>query len=201
MVTYDPNIPQPNDFPSDSQAELLANFQYLIPSSASTTGLSRDHFMTLGSTNTGDGAHRWVTFRANQATPGFAAGVGVLYTNLANGQSQLFYNNGGGNVQLTSAIASVPSFVAGPPILGASFLPGGMLIQWGTDSKSTGQSTTLAVAFSSTNYIVMLTPNIPTAIGNGVLNVGVKQVGSFQIGNTSGGLQIYNYNWIAIGPA
>lgn len=196
MVTYDPNIPQPTDFPSDSQAQLLGNFSYLIPSSASTTGLSKDHFMTLGSTNTGDGTHRWVTFRANQPTPGFAQGVGVLYTNLANGQAQMYYNNGGGDIQMTivkpisGLDAAIPSYAAGPPSKGVSFLPGGFLIQWGT--SSTGNPTVFPVAFSVSPSVVM-TPGgtlnntlVPIVTLNGLTGFSVSS-------------NVSSYFWHAIG--
>jgi hypothetical protein len=195
MVTYTPNIPQPQDIPAKSQSQILQNFQYLVPSAA-TTGLKRDHQMLLVDTVNTDGVHKQVTFAANQTTPGFTGNVGVVYSNSANGQSQLFFNNAAQNVQLTTAVASVPTIAAN----GATFLPGGLLLQWG--SGTSGAAVVFPVAFTAAIFAprVTVTPaggtgstttppvitTLPTATG-------------FNVGNNGG--QVFQYYWMAIGQA
>jgi hypothetical protein len=191
--TFSPNTPQAGNFPANDQPLMNANNGYL-----QEFGIRDHQFTLLGAANSTDGTHKQVTL-TNQAAPAFAGANSVIYANLANGQSQLFFQNTIGTVQLTSQIAAVPTVAAN----GASYLPGGLLIQWGTDTKSTGGSTTFPVAFSAPAYTVVLTPySAPgAASANGLLTVLVRNANNFQIGNNTGTTQSYTYNWMAIGLA
>jgi len=190
MVTYTPNIPQPQDIPANSQSQILQNFQYLVPSAA-TTGLKRDHQILLVDTANTDGVHKQVTFAVNQATPGFIGNVSVLYPNTANAGSQLFFNNAFGNAQLTSLITGVPAINVGPPFTGTTFLPGGLLLQFGRAATNTLYN--FPVAFSGAS-----TPVISYGVSNGgnVPIIAVLNSTQFQINGTAGTL-----TWMAIGQA
>ena len=195
MVTYTPNIPQPQDIPANSQGQILQNFQYLVPSAA-TTGLKRDHQMLMVDTANTDGVHKQVTFAANQTTPGFTGNVSVLYPNTANGQSQLFFNNAAQNVQLTTAIASVPTIAAN----GVTFLPGGLLLQWG--SGTSGVPVVFPVAFSVAVFAPRVTVSPVGATGNTTTPPVITTVPTatgFAVGNFGG--QGFTYHWMAIGQA
>ncbi len=205
--TYTSPLPVATNFPSIDQPNMTANTQYLVDFG------NKDHQFTQNSTNLNDGTHKQVTL-SNQTTPGFL-GKGansVAYANTAGAvpQSQLFFNNAAGDVQLTSAAAAVGPNLAVPTLAanGVSFLPGtaalgGLLIQWGTDTKSTGGLTTFPVAFAAAAYTVVLTPTGAPgpASANGLLTVLAKTTTNFQIGNNTGNAQSYTYNWIAIGQA
>lgn len=129
---YTPTIPQPGDIPAQSQGLILGNFQYLCGNSS--TGLQRDHNMTLNSTNAGDGTHKQVTFTsALGAAPSLTGGVSACYVKNVSGVNELFYNNGtdyqityqtnppatsvSGSANITShttyTIPNVPSNIAG----------------------------------------------------------------------------------------
>ncbi len=131
------------------------------------------------------------------ATPGFASGVAVLYPNTANGQSQLFFNNAAGDVQLTGIKgivgpdAAVPSITAGPPYRAVTFLPGGMLIQFG---NTTSASVTFPVAFRAGT-----TPSVSFSVAGtsgGAFPIIVPTASGFALGSVLAGTTVY---WTAIG--
>lgn len=191
MATFTPNTPQAGNFPANDQPLMNANNQYLQQFG------QRDHQFTLiGGVNTQDGTHKQVTL-TNEAAPGFTGANSVLFANTDGTNSQLFFQNAAGTAQLTTNKTGVPTVAAN----GASFLPGGLLIQWGTDTKNTAQSTTFPVAFGAAAYSVVFTPTAITALANGLPLVSAKSATTFTIGNTTGNVQSYTYNWIAIGPA
>jgi len=204
---YTSPLPVATNFPSIDQPNMTANTQYLKDFG------DKDHQFTQNSNNANDGTHKQVTL-SNKSTPGIPSGTdSVAYANVNVGavpKSQLFFDNGVGNAQLTAVAAAVGPNLAVPTLAanGVSFLPGtaavgGLLIQWGTDTKSTGGLTTFPVAFGSAPYSVVLTPSGAPgpASANGLLTVLAKTTTTFQIGNNTGNAQSYTYNWIAIGQA
>lgn len=179
--TYTPNMPVATNFPSNDQPLMNQNSQYL-----NAFG-NKDHNLSQNSANVNDGYHKQVTFNTNHATTGFASGVSVLYANTANGQSQMFYNNASGNIQMTVVKASVPT-VSGN---GCSFLPGGILIQWGLGTNGA----TFPVAFT-TLYSVTATPTGFLSSNPAVTAVSTT---AFTFANAGG--QAFNNYWMAIGLA
>lgn len=197
--TYFPAVPQPGDFPSASQGQFLSNFQYL-----NAFG-NRDHELTQNTSNANDGTHKQVTLTNQTPTPGFTGGSSVLYANSAVGQSQLFFNNAAGDIQLTSLKASVPTSATS----GVSFLPGGILIQWG---QSTGawngtNSITFPVAFSATPFSITcnqqfvnpgnLREFVQVDLGNTNATLWTPRLINDGGGNVSGTRLLL---WMAIGP-
>ena len=199
MVVFTPNIPQPGDFPSESQPLLLANAQYLA--GTASKGLLKDHDMTLDTSNATDGMHKQITFNSNQATPGFVGGVSVLYTNTANGQSQMFFNNNAAvNVQVTGFKPAAGLDLAVPTsaaAAGVTSLPGGLLLQWGfTALISNGTVITFPVAFSGAGYNVQISAR-GVAPGGSIFVTNIAAA-DWTFGISVGSAQIY---WTAIGPA
>jgi hypothetical protein len=194
---YTPNTPQAAHFPADDQGPMNENFQYL-----NSFG-SRDHQFTGNTTNVNDGIHKQVTLAA-QSTPGFTGGTAVLYGNTANAATQLFFNNSLTNAQLTTAIAGVPAISAGPPLQGISFLPGGLLIQWGFANNGTNL-VTYPIAFKSGGVGPVVTVSYQN---NVALNIAAATVVpnnstpnmSFQLLIPAGSVNL-PFNWIAIGQA
>ena len=137
-MTFNPNIPKPTDLLSNSQADLLANNGFLNAS------FSRNHVALNIATN--NGKHTFIempTLASIPApVPGLIAGEGTLYTK-GSGGAQLFYTPGtsGNEYQLTRTIAaSFASFASANP--GWTFLPGGLLLQWGTKTLSANNTLT-----------------------------------------------------------
>lgn len=196
--TYTPITPQGSHFPANDRPLMTANFQYL------QKWADRDHkFTLLSGVNTQDGTHLQVTMAANLAmSPLFNGGVSVLYPKEVGNvlQSQLYFNNAAGDVQLTSvqaavgALQAVPSITSGGgTVKAASFLPGGFIIQWGS---TTGPNIVFPVTFAAgilptVTFSVTGTnpPGIAPTIAAGPSTTG------FSISQPVG------VHWIAIGQA
>ncbi len=73
-MTYNPNIPQPTDNLSNSQAQFLANFNQL------NVQFAIDHTGFNTGSGNGDGFHKKVTLPGNVAVPSPGAGFGNIYT-------------------------------------------------------------------------------------------------------------------------
>lgn len=121
-ITYSPNIPQATDQISQSQPQILENFQGI------NTLLAVDH-ATFASSNAG--FHNKTTFPVQGSAPSFTAGNIGLY-NLLDSVStvnQLFINlQDGTNVPITAAAKA-----ANP---GYTYLPSGLLVKWGTGTAN-----------------------------------------------------------------
>lgn len=195
--TYSPNIPQPGDFPSQSQDQILQNYQYL-----QVFG-QKDHQFP-GSTSTANvGTHKSVSL-TDGASPGITNVSSVLYANTGNGQSQLYFQNNAINAQLTSFKAGVPTAATN----GATSLPGGLLLQWGqgTGTYNGSNDITFPVAFSATPYSVTATQIFVAGFRN-FIQIDVSNTNATKWtprlindggGNVAGSSTIW---WMAIGPA
>jgi len=187
MTVYNPNIPQPSDRPSDSQDDLLNNFLAL------KVFLDRNHVAILDpTTGTSEGKHKFMQMPEQAAAPASAVDEGALYTKQASAITNLFWRleNSGTEVQMTNI---APSLAA----TGYTFLPGGLLLQWGRTTL-TGASTTISfpTAFS-TVYRVVSTLQAVTDVGR-TWNMGNTGNASFAffVENFAAGLRA---EWIAVG--
>ncbi len=132
-MPYNPNIPQPPHIMSDSQDDILNNFIQL------NTAFSINHTAY----NTVDqGKHKQVTLPENTTPTPTAANEANIYSDLnaLTGETELWWQreNNGERISFTamSAIAN-----------GWCYLPSGLLLQWGTDTKTgSNQLVTLPVA-------------------------------------------------------
>lgn len=84
-TTYNPNIPQPTNRPSDSQGQILLNFQTL------DTVFAVDHVQFSLTTNFGK--HKQVTFDTNHPAAAPAGTESVLYTRNVGAAPALFWRN------------------------------------------------------------------------------------------------------------
>jgi len=82
-MTFNPNIPQATDRPSDSQAQLLANFQQL------NTIFDVDHVTFNASSN--NGKHNKSSYVVSGADPATPAGEGAVYTKAVGARTEAFY--------------------------------------------------------------------------------------------------------------
>lgn len=152
-MVYNNNIPQPTDRPSDSQSDLLANFQDL------KTFLDRNHEAIVDpSVNLDEGKHIYLQMPEQGVAPTTAADEGALYTKVSGTATQLFFReeSNGAERQLTGI---APTSTVAPAYTTYSFTLGGIIFNYGTISHS---GTTTAVlfdtAYSNTNYALTLGP-------------------------------------------
>ena len=117
-MAFTQNIPQPADVISQSQPQLLANFQ------AINTFVDVNHVAFNGADQ---GKHKFVTMPEQGAAPITLANEGVLFTaqGAYTGTTELYYGleSAGGFDSITEGLNAAA---------GWSGLPSGLLIKWGT---------------------------------------------------------------------
>lgn len=146
-MVYNPSTPQATDLPYDSQAEILENFTQL------NTIFDVDHVTFNAVEN--NGKHNQTTFIDSAADPGPGADEIALYSKDLGGVSTLYMQkeSGGTVIQMSSEDP-----VLGIP--GQTFIPGGVILKWGTNaiiSGAGGTTINFASAFPNNCWIVLLT--------------------------------------------
>lgn len=188
---YNPNIPGPNDLLSDSQGQIRTNF------TAANSVYGGDHYayndVTANATK-----HKKTTFPPQASSPSTIAGELALFSKTLGSGVALFLtrdNNTVFDVQLTTSSIAAPLSSQ----KGYTFLPGGMLLQWGrVAAPGTSGSETFGVAFSATPYTVVMT--LERASGNQTVTIDtgtVTSTGFDYLSSSAGSTAIH---WIAIGP-
>jgi len=206
-MSYNPSIPNPTDFLSDSQGQIKTNF------TAINAGLSINHY-PLSPNTTDTGKHKFVEM-VNNAAPVGAANEGVIYTKTigAPAASEMFYKPDA----TTDEYQVTRTFSAGIPLFGTNtnypqvparpnqfggwtFLPGGLLLQYGrVDSPTAGPFTVkFPISFTSPPYIIELTPRNDGSHSAFTYYIdGAPTSTSFNYqGSTSGSNALF---WMAIG--
>ena len=149
MPNYTTGIPTTNQSLGQTQQVIQDNFTLL------NTTVSVNH---VAMNSSGAGKHRFIQMPRQAAIPaGLVANDGTIYTKVANSASQIFYSpdNSGNEYQLTRTIsASFATFSTDP---GWCFLPGGMLMQWGTNTSASGATISFPTAFTSAPYSIQCT--------------------------------------------
>ena len=185
--TYNLNIPAANNNPSADQPNMKTNTNSI------NSIMNVDHF-TFSAGNAG--RHKQVTL-TNESAPGLTGGNGVLFANLANGNSFPFWQNSAGTFPLFGQNSVSSS--------GYTTLPGGVILQWGTNSiNSSGSSTPVSfplafpnAAFSVTFAAVNNQGNSPSA-NNIYVKSGTLAPTGFTASNSSSGGTIAIF-WMAVG--
>ena len=192
VLTQTPNA---GDILSDSQVDLQNNFTYL------QTGLNRDHIVDFYG-NTSDAKqclHKKVSLVPQVSpdpvmTPGAQS---LLYTFSNN----LYFKNSSNvpvGIKLTNNEASSPLSTGN----GMSWLPGGLMIQWGQFTSASNPATvTFPVAFSAPPFSIVATVANP-ATQTVSVQVRAQTMTNFTYYTFSGSSSAVNMpiNWIAIGP-
>ena len=133
-MTYNPNVPQAADIPSQSQGELLTNFQQL------NTVFDVDHVPFNDSTAANRGKHDQSTYTELGADPTTLANEIAVYANPVSGNSRLFFRqeSNGTAVQLSGADPTIATS-------GSTSLVGALIIKWGVlATPSDGDPVTFA---------------------------------------------------------
>lgn len=217
MTIYNPNIPAASDFLSDSQLDIKNNFSW----ANTTMGVNHIDFATI----TNSGKHKFVEMPNYTPTvpdpvpPGLANFEGTLYTESDGSRSQLFYTNDatGKKYQLTTIQGitfAQPLFgqftndynpgsgaVGGNYDGGWTFLPGGLLFQYGQASNVANLSQTkFPVPFPKAVFNIQLTI-IQPAGGRFFISLAITDQIQFacnQLNNSGTGVNL-SYFWQAIG--
>ncbi len=142
-----------------------------------------------------EGYHKVIHYVTNAVDPGVIANVGQLYTKVVGADVALFYESALGVIQqLTANITPVAA------TNGKSFLPGGLIIQWGS-AGATADATVVAfnTAFPNNLYSCVVShtsAGAAEATGN-VVSAASKTLNGFTLRVTGTGSASYSY--IAIG--
>lgn len=190
-MSYNPNIPNPNDIPAQSQPQLLANFQ------AINTLINVNH---VSFDDPDQGKHKWVSLPDQIADPVTTATEVAVYgfTSTETSRTELaFRRPSNGTVILMTETNGTNN--------GWTMLPSGILMKWGT-TNATGATTINANSFGkafTTLYTVQLTNQTTTSSSDTYVMGGVIAGTDFNIyvGNrtTPGTDATANVNWLVIG--
>jgi hypothetical protein len=155
-MTFNPNIPQPNDLISASQAQIQTNF------SQADTAFGIDH--TPFSTLANQGQHKKVTFSGNNVPAVFPVNPPVLFTDTITGANRgLFFYSG------SAAQSSTQYVLSGN---GSVLLMGGIIMKWGTfTTNATSMVVPFASAFPNNKFSVVVSATSGNA--NDVISVQV----------------------------
>lgn len=142
MATYTPNIPQPSDIPAVSQGQILQNFQSIDDG---TNGFALNHVSLTNATVGQRGKHNMMQMPEQTIVPITAVNEGALYTKDDGTRTSLYWRqeNNGTEIKITGLdpLSATPGY---------TFLPGGLLIQWGTVTAfNSGGTVTWPIAFTT----------------------------------------------------
>lgn len=189
-------------------------FTSLIPASGQSLGFTKQkiqdnftNYFNVMSINhvapnaSGEGKHKFVQMPQQVAAPSTAVNEIALYSKDSTIGTALFFRqeSNGTEVQLTGL----------DPIIateGCSFLPGGLLIQWGSIASTSTHpnEVTFPVAFSTVIYSIQVTPFKTVAGGSVPFSVyytlsAMSPLAKFNINTIQTVTTTIGFNWIAIG--
>ena len=151
-MPYTPNIPQPTDLPSQSQGQILQNFQ------AINTAFGINH---VGFNTADEGKHAEITFPVGplggQPFTYLAGEIGLQSLNqLPTSIPDIWMTRGLGT--------AIPITGRLPATTGWTYLPSGLLIKWGTGTAVGAGNTVITFPVAATNpvfsavYLPLITP-------------------------------------------
>jgi hypothetical protein len=207
------DIPQAGDILATSQGQLEHNFLYLA-NTLGTSLKSGDHQIAVNDSDTAtfEGRHLQVCLKNRNAMPPTVSGIGdgtdsLIYSNNGN----LFFGSvtGAGAFQLTTYNSNTSLFGTNTVYATASgqtfnggwtFLPGGLILQYGTITNPTSGSTgTCPFPISFPNACFGVTDGLgraPYSSASHQFYPGVISTNQFTFSTESSSNKIY---WMAIG--
>lgn len=197
-MSYTTGIPIPGQSLGNSRPQVNGNFDYI------NTAFAINHVAFNAS---GVGKHKFLQMPEQVSAPVTLSSEGALYTKESLSITNLFWRqeSNGTEIQMTNVAPTNAN-------IGASFLPGGLVIQWGFVTLSNTSSPTanvvLPVQLSVNGSSVGIFPwsvvvSLGNAPGSGIPVAGVENASLTSTGFTiSGNISAANYivYWIAIGP-
>lgn len=216
MPTFNPNIPQPGDFLSDSQVDLLNNNKAL------DSVYDRNHYKFSVNNITTQGKHKFVEMMNQGGVPNPTGGLanlsGTVYTKNVSGASDLFFTNDDNGIReyrLTNTVTNANAATAFPLLAtngaitngvgGWTWLGQGIILQYGYINWPPGASVVFPVPFTSNPFNIQITPagigstsgSIKFRVDTASLTVNQFNISTSTDGN---GFGITNLYWMAIGP-
>lgn len=148
-LTYTLNIPNPPNSPSVDVPNMQTNTNSI------NTIWTEDHF-TFSDAN--PGLHKQVQISSALGTipPGLQGGFETLYAKAVAGNGELFFTRGNTGIEIQMTGPGAPSPVAN----GYTFLPGGILIQWGTTAGNVSNGATINFNTPFPNACFVAIPSI-----------------------------------------
>ena len=152
-MVYNSNIPQPTDRPSDSQSQLLGNFQDL------KTFLDRNHVAIANpGVDLDEGKHTFLQMPEQGTVPATLANEGAVYTKDSGVSTQLYFReeSNGAEIQLTGI---VPGSTVAASYTTFGFTLGGIIINYGIiNHVGTTTAVNFHIPYTNTNYALTLGP-------------------------------------------
>lgn len=150
-MAYNRSIPQSTDLISNSQSQILGNFQAIDSGTTGTgAGFSRNHVTLTDATN--GGLHNRIDFYQALASPAISGFVSALYPKTVT-NIELFYKNGTQDMQLSNSLLAAAS--------GQGMLPGGLQIRTGTvtgfNANNADHDVFYSLAFPNATIVIMTT--------------------------------------------
>lgn len=147
-MAYNRSIPQATDLISNSQSQILGNFQAIDSGTTGTgAGFSRNHITMTDATN--GGLHNRVDYYQAVASPAIAGFVSSAYAKTVT-NAELFYKNSTLDMQVTNSLLTYTS--------GEGMAPGGVQFRCGTGSSNgSGISNPFSKAFPTSCISVVVT--------------------------------------------
>lgn len=125
-MAYNANIPQPGDVKSQSQPQLLGNFQ------AINTAFTVNH---VAFDLADQGKHKFITMPVQGAAPAFGAGENGFYNlnNATTTKNELYVQHqwNAGAVATAFTASKMSNTAAAGCVNGWAYLPCGLLVKWG----------------------------------------------------------------------
>lgn len=196
LIAYERDIPATANNPSVDQPDMKDNTNHIDDI------IAVDHYSF---NNNNSGWHKQSTMPVLAAIPTKVAGQGVVYTKTANGASNLFYAGDANTDEYQLTRTDTANFAtfstnAGAGLSGWTYLPGGVLMQWGGISASTDTAIAFPVPFSSNVFSIQVTPRVNS---NSRIFLWVKTVSLTQftpaVRDSSGSGDTFLFTWLAIG--
>lgn len=195
-MTYNANIPLSTDLISNSQAQIQANFSQL------NSQFAIDHVAFNTGSGNGDGTHKKITFDNAPTEPTPAGTVSNIFPLLTNGNQELYFKNssteygGSGKIQLTGPFTAASN--------GTVFLPGGIILKWGSATITNTQTVNFASAFPNNCWAVVTQPINASAVTVAndyvyVASVALANFSATAVRRTSLAGNTVTFNYIAIG--
>lgn len=159
-MSYNRNIPQPTDLISNSQNQILGNFQTIDSGSTGTgPGFARNHITMTDATN--GGLHSRVDYYQSVVDPDLVGFVSSLYPKA----TELFYRNASGIFQLTNLTLVTTT----PGANGYGIVtPWGITLNWGVVGVGAGGPTSATALTLQSPY----TNTFDTIVCTGVASNG-----------------------------
>ncbi len=205
MPLFDPTIPQPGDFVSDSQQNLLDNNVALNDS------FSVNHIPLNQASH--NGKHKFVQMRivpiaTVPAIPGTETNEGAIFTQVIGGRVQLFYTDATNDrkYQLTNVTNSTDFAKCGQATNGWTWLGQGIILQYGFSPVSVApiiDPIVFSVSFVGNPYSIQFSPvgtSVSGSFSATVSNASISNEGFSISQNISGaGMNLTGAYWTAVG--